>query len=40
MLTNAKNINVIILKGAPHFIPWKPWYNDVKSVLLKINMAP
>lgn len=40
MLTNAKSVHVFILKGAPHFIPWKPWYNDVKSVLLKINMVP
>ncbi len=39
MFTNAKNIQVNILKGAPHFIPWKPWYEDVKAVLLKIDMA-
>ena len=36
MLTNAKSVDVTILKDAPHFIPWEPWYKDVKSVLLKM----
>jgi pimeloyl-ACP methyl ester carboxylesterase len=34
MLVNAKSVNTKILKGAPHFIPWEPWYKDVKSVLM------
>ncbi len=38
MLTNASKVEVTILKGAPHFIPWEPWYKDVKAGLLKINM--
>ncbi len=37
LLINAKSVHIIILKGAPHFIPWKPWYEDVKSVLLNIE---
>jgi pimeloyl-ACP methyl ester carboxylesterase len=36
ILTNAKSVNVTILKDAPHFIPWEPWYKEVKSVLLKM----
>ncbi len=36
MLIHSKMVNTIILKGAPHFIPWKPWYNDVKKVLLEL----
>ena len=39
MLINAKSVHTTILKGAPHFIPWEPWYNDVKGILLKIKMA-
>jgi pimeloyl-ACP methyl ester carboxylesterase len=37
MLLNAKLVNVTILKDAPHFIPWEPWYKDVKKVLLNMN---
>lgn len=37
MLVNAKSVHVDILKGAPHFIPWKPWYKDVKSVLMQLD---
>jgi pimeloyl-ACP methyl ester carboxylesterase len=37
MLVNAKSVHVYILKGAPHFIPWKPWYKDVKEVLMKLD---
>ncbi len=37
MLVNAKSVNVTILKGAPHFIPWEPWYKDVKSILLNMH---
>ncbi len=36
MLISAKSIHTTILKDAPHFIPWKPWYDDVKRILLKI----
>ncbi len=34
MLVNAKSVTTKILPGAPHFIPWAPWYKDVKAVLL------
>ena len=37
MLVNAKSIHITILKGAPHFIPWEPWYKDVKNVLLSMQ---
>jgi pimeloyl-ACP methyl ester carboxylesterase len=37
MLLNAKSVTVIILKGAPHFIPWEPWYKYVKKVILELN---
>lgn len=37
MLVNARSVNTTILKGAPHFIPWQPWYNDVKAVLLQLK---
>ena len=36
MLTNAKSVQTKILKGAPHFIPWEPWYKDVKEVLMRL----
>lgn len=36
MLTNAPSIQVKILHGANHFIPWPPWYKDIKSVLLQL----
>jgi pimeloyl-ACP methyl ester carboxylesterase len=36
MLINAKAIEIKILKGAPHFIPWEPWYKDVKEVLMRL----
>lgn len=38
MMVNAKAVQVTILKGAPHFIPWAPWYKDVKQVIMRINM--
>ncbi len=37
MLVNSKKVETIILKNAPHFIPWEPWYNDVKSVLMRLD---
>ena len=37
MLINAKSVHITILNGAPHFIPWEPWYKDVKLVLLNMN---
>jgi pimeloyl-ACP methyl ester carboxylesterase len=37
MLINAKSVHITILKDAPHFIPWEPWYNDIKLVLLSMN---
>jgi pimeloyl-ACP methyl ester carboxylesterase len=36
MLVNAKTVETKILKGAPHFIPWEPWYKDVKEVLMRL----
>ena len=36
MLVNAKTRHKIILKEAPHFIPWEPWYKDVKQVLMHL----
>jgi pimeloyl-ACP methyl ester carboxylesterase len=36
MLTNAKSVRTTILKGAPHFIPWAPWYKDVKNILMEL----
>jgi pimeloyl-ACP methyl ester carboxylesterase len=36
MLVNAKAVETKILKGAPHFIPWEPWYKDVKDVLMRL----
>lgn len=35
-LVNAKFVKTTILQNAPHFIPWAPWYEDVKKVLLSI----
>jgi pimeloyl-ACP methyl ester carboxylesterase len=37
MLVNAKAIEVKILKDAPHFIPWEPWYEEVKEVLMRLK---
>jgi pimeloyl-ACP methyl ester carboxylesterase len=37
MLVNAKSVEIKILKGAPHFIPWEPWYKDVKEVLMRLH---
>jgi pimeloyl-ACP methyl ester carboxylesterase len=37
MLVNAKTVKTKILKDAPHFIPWEPWYKDVKEVLMRLE---
>ncbi len=37
MLVNAKSVHVKILKGAPHFIPWGPWYKYVKDELMQLK---
>jgi pimeloyl-ACP methyl ester carboxylesterase len=37
MLVNAKAVETKILRGAPHFIPWEPWYKDVKEVLMRLE---
>ncbi len=37
MLVNAKSVEVKILKGAPHFIPWEPWYKYIKEILVKLD---
>jgi pimeloyl-ACP methyl ester carboxylesterase len=29
MLVNAKSVQTKILSGAPHFIPWAPWYTFI-----------
>jgi pimeloyl-ACP methyl ester carboxylesterase len=36
MLVNAKSVHTTILKDAPHFIPWAPWYKDVKKILIEL----
>jgi pimeloyl-ACP methyl ester carboxylesterase len=36
MLINSKSVEIKILKDAPHFIPWEPWYKDVKEVLMRL----
>ena len=37
LMINARSMNIKIIKGAPHFIPWEPWYGEVKDVLLKLK---
>jgi pimeloyl-ACP methyl ester carboxylesterase len=39
MLVHAKFVETKILKSAPHFIPWKPWYDSVKTVLMQLDTA-
>jgi pimeloyl-ACP methyl ester carboxylesterase len=36
MLVNAKSVSTTIIKGAPHFIPWAPYYEDVKKVIMRL----
>jgi pimeloyl-ACP methyl ester carboxylesterase len=36
MLVNAKTVNTTIIKDAPHFIPWAPYYEDVKKVIMQL----
>ena len=36
ILVNAQFINTKILPGAPHFIPWAPWYKYIKEILLNL----
>ena len=36
-LIHAKSVSVTILPGAPHFIPWEPWYNKIKTILLNLD---
>jgi pimeloyl-ACP methyl ester carboxylesterase len=36
MLVHAKSVHTAILKNAPHFIPWAPWYKDVKKILIAL----
>jgi pimeloyl-ACP methyl ester carboxylesterase len=37
MLINAQSVKTKILHGAPHFIPWAPWYKYIKEILLNLN---
>jgi pimeloyl-ACP methyl ester carboxylesterase len=37
MLVNAKSVQTKILQGAPHFIPWDPWYKYIKEILLNLH---
>jgi len=37
MLLNARSVTVKILNGASHFIPWQPWYKNVKEILMVLN---
>ena len=36
MLVNAKSVQTKILAGAPHFIPWAPWYKYIREILLSL----
>jgi pimeloyl-ACP methyl ester carboxylesterase len=36
MLVNAKMVNTTIIKNAPHFIPWAPYYEDVKKIIMQL----
>ena len=36
MLVNALSVQTKILPGAPHFIPWAPWYKYIKEILLNL----
>lgn len=36
MLVNSSKVELKIIKGAPHFIPWEPYYKDVKEVLMRL----
>ncbi len=37
MLINASSVQTKILAGAPHFIPWQPWYKYIKEILLNLS---
>jgi pimeloyl-ACP methyl ester carboxylesterase len=37
MLVSAASVQTKILAGAPHFIPWAPWYKYIKEILLKFS---
>jgi pimeloyl-ACP methyl ester carboxylesterase len=39
MLVNAKSVQTKILKNAPHFIPWDPWYKFIKEILVSLPQA-
>jgi pimeloyl-ACP methyl ester carboxylesterase len=39
MLVNAKSVQVKILKDAPHFIPWNPWYKFIKEILVDLPVT-
>jgi pimeloyl-ACP methyl ester carboxylesterase len=36
LLTHTSSTRLLILKGASHFIPWEPWYDSIKTELLKL----
>lgn len=40
MLVSSSKVELKILKDAPHFIPWEPYYKDVKEVLMRLGTAP
>jgi pimeloyl-ACP methyl ester carboxylesterase len=37
LLVNAASVQTKILAGAPHFIPWEPWYKYIKEILLDLS---
>lgn len=39
MLVNAKSVQTKILKNAPHFIPWDPWYKFIKEILVSLPLT-
>jgi len=37
MLVNSSKVELKIIKGASHFIPWKPFYEKIKEVLIRLS---
>jgi pimeloyl-ACP methyl ester carboxylesterase len=39
-LVNSDSVEVKILQGANHFIPWAPWSREITAVLMKLGSSP
>lgn len=37
MLINAGSVQTKIISGAPHFIPWAPWFTYIKEILIYLK---